>query len=429
MSKRRINRKARHSENRQSVRSKMTAISLAVCLGASASAALLNGGEATARAGITAMLSSVFTAITDEFTRVMGVFNAQMTAMDVAVAAAYGFEQEQISSAMRVFVKQMSVSANMVAENTVKVAQTEAAVEQARIQKERIIETNERLGPQGQGHKVCTVLAERQEVAKVATTNTKNIPGMVSETVHAAPGAYGNPHQTQMAMNQNHAMKYCTPAQAASGFCSASTDQAGWDVQTSTLFTPTTVDSSVHDAQNALINNMVGLPDAPVPEAFKGSPAASNYLALKQKKDAIISPAINSLKAIQAEYTGLPTTESTSKVSPMRAIEDQVKRYLGSGEEYKSWNQTLVSGSESGIMKELLQVQALDLYLQARQYKQYEREELLLAGIVASTQQLIDKKNNSSRRYGSLSVAESEKLNLASRDITTKFYQKHGLGR
>lgn len=426
--KKRIDRKFRTSETKQPVRLKLAAVSLAVCLGTSSYAVLINGGEPVAKIGITGMLASVFTAISDEFTRVMGVFNAQMTAMDVAVAAAYEFENEQVSSAMKVFVKQMSVSSNMLAENSVKVAQTEAAVEQARLQKERIIETNERLGPQGQGHKVCTVLAERQEASKVVKSNAKNVPSLTSDTVYAAAGAYGSPHKTLTTMNQNHSAKYCTPEQAASGFCSSATDQAGWDVQTSTLFTPTTTNSTVYDAQNALINNMVGLPDAPIPDSLKGSPTSTSYLALKQKKDAITSPAINSLKAIQAEFTGLPTSDSDSQLSPMRAVDDQVKRYLGSGDEYKSWNQTLVSGSESGIMKELLQVQALDLYLQARQYKQNEREELVLAGIVAATQQLIDRQNGASG-YKGISRAENEKLKLASKDITTKFYQRNGVGR
>lgn len=425
-------RSNRRNKNKYSAKigskNKLAAVCLAASMGCSSYAALIgNGGPATAEIGITAMLSSVFTAIAEEFSGVMGIFSAQMSAMDIAVGQAYTFENEQITSAMKVLTKQMSVSANMLAENTVKVAQTEAAVEQARIQKERIIETNERLGPQGQGHKVCTVLAERKEVAKVGNTNAKAVPDLVSTTIYAAPGVYGNPHKTQKEMNDRHSALYCTPEQSAAGFCSAASEMAGWDVQMSTLFTPTTSESHVFEAQNALINNMVGLPDAPLPDALKNSPTASNYLLLKQKKDAIISPAINSLKSIQAEFTGLEAGDSKTQVSPARAVDEQVKRYLGSGDEYKSWNQTLVGGSESGIMKELLQVQALDLYLQARQYKQYEREELLLAGIVSATQQLVDRKTGN--RVAGVSLDEDRKLKLAARDITTKFYEKNGIGR
>lgn len=417
-------RNSRNKDQKKSV-PKLTSICLAVCVTTVSYAALVNGGEATAKAGITAMLASVYTVITEQYAKVMGVFNAQMAAMDVAVTTAYQIENEQVSSAFKVFVKQMSVSSNLLAENTVKVAQTEASIEQARMQKDRIIETNERLGSQGQGHKVCTVLNERKNASQVANTNAKNVPSLISDTVYAASGTYNNPHRVQVEMNLDHSMNYCTPEQAASGFCSAVTEKAGWDVQASTLFTPTTEGSDVFKAQNSLINNMVGLPDPALPEALKGSPTASNYLHMKQKKDAIISPAINSLKAIQAEYAGLSTSDSVSGVSPIRAIDEQVKRYLGSGDEYKSWNQTLVAGSESGIMKELLQVQALDLYLQARQYKQYEREELLLAGIVASTQNAVDAKSGGA----SSADVESKKQKLAARSITTQFYDAQGLGR
>lgn len=404
---------------------KLSAMALMVVLSVSsgtvASAAyIFNGGSGAAEGTITVALQAVFKAIKEQAASVKAAFNAQMAAMDAAVAAAYLTENEQTSSAMRVMVKQMSVSSNLLAENAVQTAQNEAAVEQARLQKDRIIETNERLGPAGQGHKVCTVLSERQNAAQVAVANSKQIPSLVTSTVHAAPGAYGNPHDIQTKLNSEHSAKYCTPEQAASGYCAKASDEAGWDLMTSTLFTPTTTDSTVYDAQNALINNMVGLPDAPIADSLKGSPTASNYLTLKQKKDAIVSPAINSLKSIQAEFTGMESPDSGSKVSPMKAVDEQVKRYLGSGPEYQSWNQTLTSGSESGIMKEILQVQALDLHLLMRQYKQYEREEMLLAGIVASTQQLVDRSQGKTAK-GYRTDTESNRARLDARETSRSF--------
>lgn len=421
---RRINSRNRRKESnpKQSFALKASSVILAVSMGTFASAAcLVNGGRGAAEGTITVALQSVFKVIKEQYNKVVVAFDAQMAAMDASVAAALTFENEQLSSAMQVFVKQMSVSSNLLAENAVKTAQGEAAIEQARLQKDRIIETNERVGPAGQGHKVCTVLAERQEVAKVSTNNSKHVPSLTTETVYAAPGSYGNPYSIQQKMNEDHSAKYCTPEQAASGFCAAATEQAGWDLMTSTLFTPTTTDSSVYEAQNALINNMIGLPDAAISENIKGSPTASNYLALKQKKDAIISPAIHSLKSIQAEFAGMATPDSPSKVSPIRAVDDQVKRYLGSGDEYQSWNKTLVAASEDGVMRELLQVNALNLHLLMRQYKQYEREEMLLAGIVASTQQLV---NQNKGRSGYRTDTEDNRARLAAREIVSKVGEK-----
>ena len=392
-------------------------IATSITIGTGASALLVNGGVGAAEGTITVALQTVFKVIKEQAASVKAAFDAQMVAMDVAVAAAYTTEREAVNSAMRVFVKQMSVSSNLLAENAVQTAQSEAAVEQARLQKDRIIETNERIGPAGQGHKVCTVLSERMDVSKVSTNNSKEIPSLVSSTVYAAPGAYGDPHKIQKTMNEQHSEKYCTPEQAASGYCVKASEQAGWDLMTSTLFTPTVAGSNVYDAQNALINNMVGLPDAPIADSIKGSPTASNYLNLKQKKDAIVSPAINSLKSIQAEFAGMETSDSSSKVSPIKAVDEQVKRYLGSGSEYQSWNQTLTSASEEGVMKEILQVQALDLHLLMRQYKQYEREEMLLAGIVASTQQLIDKAKGNGYRTDT----ESNRAKVDARETRNSF--------
>lgn len=407
------------NRSRQNIITPLRAIALSVGVafgGVSSAAYIINGGSAVSEATITAGLQSVYQFVLDQYADVTAYFDTQMLAMDSAIGASLQMEQEQVNSAMKVYVKQMSVSGNLLAENTVKTSQTEVAVEQARLQKDRLIAIQERKGPQGQAFKVCTVQAEREVIAKTVTENQKQIPSLVSQTVYASPGAYGNPHEVMEKMNAINQGKYCTPAQAASGFCSSDTPYSGWSMQMSTLFTPTTSGSEVYSAQNALINNMIGLPDPEVPKAQQGSARASAYLQAKQRKDAIVSPAINSLKAIQSEYAGIGSADSPHKISPIKAIDDQVKRYLGSGEEYREWNQKLTSSSESGLFKEILQIQALDLYLSMRQYQQYEREELLLAGIVASSQA------NNKRSLGSsgYSGAESDRSKAASREFKAK---------
>lgn len=394
---------------------------------ASIAAYVVDGGDATAKGGMSAALSTITAGIVNNFNKVMGFFDVQMAAMDAALASAFKFENESIVSAMKVLTKQSSVSANMVAENIVKAAQTEAAFEQAETQKRRIIEANENHGVPAQGYKVCTVLAQRKQVESTSENNKKSVPSLVSNTIYAAPGTYGQPYKVQQEMNMNHSAKYCTPEQAASGYCNKVTNEAGWDLQMSTLFTPTTDDTNVFSAQNALINNMVGLPDVPLPNTMQGSPTASRYLDAKQNKDALISPAIYSLKSIQAEFAGIATPDSSVKLSPIRAIDEQVKRYLGSGTEYTEWNKVLVGASEAGIMKEILQIQALELYLKARQFHQNEREEMLLAGIVAATQKLMDAKNGGSMS-GTTTESDAQKRKLDARQITSEFARKQVLG-
>lgn len=386
-----------------------------------------DGADASAKGGMAAALSTITTGIVNNYTKVMGYFDAQMLAMDAALSSAFKLENESIVSAMKVLTKQSSVSANMVAENIVKAAQTEAAVEQAETQKKRILDANENYGVAAQGYKVCTVLAQRKQVESTSVNNKKSVPTMISNTVYAASGGFGNPYKVQQEMNENHSAKYCTPEQAASGYCSKVTTEAGWDLQMSTLFTPTTDDTNVYSAQNALINNMVGLPDIASPTNMQGTPLASRYLDAKQNKDALISPAIYSLKSIQSEFAGISSTDSSVKLSPIRAINEQVRRYLGSGTEYQEWNKVLVGASESGIMKEILQIQALDLYLKMRQFHQYEREEMLLAGIVATTQKLLSDRSGGSMT-GTTSESDAQKRKLDARAITNSFARKQVMG-
>jgi hypothetical protein len=111
-----------------------------------------------------------------------------------------------------------------------------------------------------------------------------------------------NPHKAQEAMLQAH-NEFCTTSQAASGLCGAAGENAGLSLQASTLFTTAAPDTAMARAQNALINNMVGLPDAPIDGRIAKTSAGQDYVMAKLAKDALTSPAITSLKAIQAQYS------------------------------------------------------------------------------------------------------------------------------
>lgn len=363
------------------------------------SAKIWDGADGVASPAITTAMQSVSAAITTTAQQIRANFSAQMTAMDTAVAVAIEYQKNSINSAVRVWTKQKSVTANEVALNDVNNSKKKMATLQAQMQTDRMRETIENKGSYGQGHKTCTVLTGRKETEDIVNKGRESTPYLVSSTVVASPGSFSDPYSTFKDLNDNHSLKYCTQSQANSGYCSVSADKQGWDIMTSTLFTPTVSGSDVYEAQNALINNMVGLPDAPIPKQLVAAPNASNYILLKQRKDAIVSPAIHSLKSIQSEFLGTESPDHGTKISPVSAINKEVARYLGSGDEYQAWNKTLVTNSERGVMKELLQVQALDLYLLARQYHANEREELLLSGIVAASQQLNSRNSDSGGEF------------------------------
>ena len=65
-------------------------------------------------------------------------------------------------------------------------------------------------------------------------------------------------------------------------------------------------------------------------------------------------------------------------------LEKQVNRYLGNGEEYQAWNKTLIEQNDRGLLKEILQIKALKLFLQTREYEQLMSIEAMFAATVAA---------------------------------------------
>lgn len=65
-------------------------------------------------------------------------------------------------------------------------------------------------------------------------------------------------------------------------------------------------------------------------------------------------------------------------------LEKQVARYLGNGEEYKKWNETLISQNDKGLLKEIVQIKALKIFLQTREYEQLLSLEAIMAATVAA---------------------------------------------
>lgn len=65
-------------------------------------------------------------------------------------------------------------------------------------------------------------------------------------------------------------------------------------------------------------------------------------------------------------------------------LEKQVARYLGNGKEYEEWNKTLIEQNDRGLLKEVLQIKALKLFLQTREYEQLMSLEAMFAATVAA---------------------------------------------
>ena len=144
-----------------------------------------------------------------------------------------------------------------------------------------------------------------------------------------------------------------------------------------------------------MINNMVGLPDAPIDGKIAKTSAGQDYVMAKLAKDALTSPAITSLKAIQAQYSpvaggGTNSHDSSTKLAPMQHLEKSVARYLGSGQDYKDFAKSQAIKDERGLMVDGLIQSTERLNLQYQQYKSNERKEAVLAALVSAESKLSD---------------------------------------
>ncbi|OGQ72663.1 MAG: hypothetical protein A2W73_07865 [Deltaproteobacteria bacterium RIFCSPLOWO2_12_55_13] len=138
-------------------------------------------------------------------------------------------------------------------------------------------------------------------------------------------------------------------------------------------------------AKISFINNMAGLPDGEVPQGGGGSEVAAAYQQAKIQKDAVRSSALASLKQIQLETTSGQDGEHGHGDLPLsKQYETEIKRYAGNTPEYQTWARVMAAQNDRGAMVELLKIKALDLSLQERQYRQWERMEAQLASAVAA---------------------------------------------
>lgn len=370
-----------------------------------------------------------------KFSSANAAIMSQLVGMDVAVNVAAKAESDAITSAIFVLSNQKAMTTTQVNQALKNNTQVQANALQAVAQAERYHQAIRDYGPTGVGHQVCKVSIERSGVTETTKDTQAAIADMVSSEITARAGKYANRGEAMAERLALHNKYYCTDGQAQSGMCKAQGDRGGKSLSAATLFQPSDYLSSEYNDKSALINNMVGLPDDPIPREQAATEAGQAYTDLKRRKDAIKSVAMVSLKAIQADWSSVPktdthepptpsasaaltagvktekeqlaktapstdvkniasaetpqpppaTTEELKNQSLMEQVKHDVSRYLGGGKEYEDWSKTLVGQEEKGVLTEVVKVKALRLYMQVQQYKQLQRMEAMLAANVAAT--------------------------------------------
>lgn len=335
--------------------------------------------------------------------------------MDVAIGTAMNEQAKSIAGAVDILSQQKAVSTMQFSVAMKNNSQLEAQAIQEISRNKRLKKAIRDYGATSMGYKACDVSAKRKVIKKTTADTDAAVPIMVNSEVTAKPGTYRPRKEAAATRLALHEKLYCTAGQAASGLCAKEGSEAGKSLMAETLFKPSGKDTQDYANKSAFINNMVGLPDDPVPAAVAATAEAQAYSDLKRRNDSIKSTAITSLKALQAISSAVDgeephdtastvkgnsaaqvTTEkqqlvanapksNVAKKAPLAMqIKQDVNRYLGGGKEYEEWSKTLAAAEEKGILTELVKNKALSLYLQAEKYKQYSRMEAMLAANVTA---------------------------------------------
>lgn len=359
------------------------------------------------------------------FVATQAAIDSALLAMQTKVNLDIKKQSDVVTAAVGVLTAQKAMAATQIGKAVENNTQIQSQAEQAVEMESKAREAQEQFGARSQGYNVCGVQAERIQVQK-ATENTRQaISEMIKNEVTARPGRYASRRTAMAERLALHDALYCTASQAASNLCKTEGSRPGRSIMAATMFTPAPFDSAEYRDKSAFINNMIGLPDDPLDKTQATTPDGVSYMDVKRRKDSINSTALVSLKNLQAMYSGVYSNhlEQTKKdLDPAQSegkqlaqagdiakgknsaartgyasgdedgsgvplalqIKKDVDKYLGSGDEYKAWSKTLVGQTEKGVLKEVLQIKALRLYLQAQQFDQLSRMEAMLAANVAS---------------------------------------------
>ncbi|UXI68372.1 hypothetical protein [Tahibacter amnicola] len=317
------------------------------------------------------------------FTASQTTITASIQAMDAAFQASLEWNSSRLISAIAVLASQKAVGANQMVQAVANATQSTASAIKglqgyARTKQARL----EYSDWFGQGFRPCKVQPERMMITNRDSALAEERRLRVQSEVMAAPGRYGDRLQAQQQLIRDHA-DFCTPDEVASGLCARVGEFPGADLTVATLFEPTMEEETLYKAKVNFVNNVVGLPDQPLPAGAEKQVSSDAYALAKAQKDAILSPALASFKEIQLDNSGVRTSHGGASTPLSVQFEAQVKRYAGDSQEYDNWVRVLGAQKQRGVLIELLKVKALDLAIQERQYRQYERMEAQLAALVA----------------------------------------------
>lgn len=201
------------------------------------------------------------------------------------------------------------------------------------------------------------------------------------------------------ARDAQHRSKFCTQDEVDAGICASLGSMPGGSVNTNLLYSNKT-DSLSQEAKLAVINNIVGLPDDAPPQNASSSPAVDAYVLAKKQKDAFTGFAAHSLVTIK---------EENENVLPL--LKERSDMYFGDPAKSQAWAQSLAGQDPVGVMRDLLQIQSLQIKNAQMRLQQGMRMETNLASYLEILNQKYNTQNVRTAEARMLSKAASNKVN------------------
>ena len=278
------------------------------------------------------------------------------------------FRTEQMLSSIRLATAQVSVSNEKVAGTIIKSHEAAASVAKEIADKELLDKVV--LDYTSQGFDPCVQSSLTQRLAQAESDVRALVSRRISEDVDLSPGKMAAKSAILQLRENRHQEMFCTQTEVDAGICAKLGKVPGGDVNAALLFSDSKTEEAVA-AKNATINNIVGLPAAPIPKEVANTPEGQSYLLATKERDAYLAWSVYSLKNIQTE------NEQYKKV-----MDERVGQYFG-GDRAMDWAKSLSSQAKRGVLIDLVKIQGLDLKATERRIRQNMRIEANLAALLA----------------------------------------------
>lgn len=286
-------------------------------------------------------------------------------AMVATFAANSTLTTQQIVSAIKVLAQQTSAGANTEAVGSQQAmkAAAETYVEQRTA--EELLAAHNTYGPPGQAVGSCDFVRD----IEVMNTALDAVEERASEIVMSG-GLDTRPGST---------IDLDTALSRRSYVASTDFD----NVVSAVAFVDPGTSAAVKDT---FMNNVIGMP-VEKPTDLDGVEDSIQFMRARQA-EALRSPAIASLASVRAYYEapghfGGGGVSGAVNRSLDETIDWLVDRY-GGGDEYEQWMAELVTKSETGLLKELARLRAINLALTTERNQSSDRQQAVLATLLAT---------------------------------------------